>query len=117
MPGAFLNVTALGTIFILIQRTERKRLFLVIMKSKKVSPSLSKSNLDLSNNFVSSYHNIRELCTIIPMCDPVLIAAILEELGYFDDKKEKDKKDEVRGDRSHKDNKENSWKEQQKLIE
>jgi hypothetical protein len=29
------------------------------------------------------------------MCDPVLIAAILEELGYFDDKKEKDKKDEV----------------------
>jgi hypothetical protein len=29
------------------------------------------------------------------MCDPILIATILEELGYFDDKKEKDKKDEV----------------------
>ena len=29
------------------------------------------------------------------MCDPVLIAAILEELGYFDEKKEKDKKDEA----------------------
>ena len=29
------------------------------------------------------------------MCDPVLIAAILEELGYFDEKKEKDKKDKV----------------------
>ena len=27
------------------------------------------------------------------MCDPVLIAAILEELGYFDEKKEKDEKD------------------------
>lgn len=29
------------------------------------------------------------------MCDPALIAAILEELGYFDQKKEKDKEDEV----------------------
>jgi hypothetical protein len=29
------------------------------------------------------------------MCDPVLIAAILEELGYFDEKKEKDKKDKI----------------------
>jgi hypothetical protein len=29
------------------------------------------------------------------MCDPVLIAAILEGLGYFDEKKEKDKKGEV----------------------
>jgi hypothetical protein len=29
------------------------------------------------------------------MCDPVLIAAILEELGYFDEKKENDKKGEV----------------------
>ena len=28
------------------------------------------------------------------MCDPALIAAILEELGYFDEKKE-DKKDNV----------------------
>ena len=32
------------------------------------------------------------------MCDPVLIAAILEELGYFGEKKEKEKKkDEVHG--------------------
>jgi hypothetical protein len=29
------------------------------------------------------------------MCDPVLIAAILEELGYFDEKKGKDQNDEV----------------------
>jgi hypothetical protein len=29
------------------------------------------------------------------MCDPELIAAILEELGYFDEKKEKFKKVEV----------------------
>ena len=29
------------------------------------------------------------------MCDPVLIAAILEELGYFDNKKEKDKSSET----------------------
>lgn len=28
------------------------------------------------------------------MCAPVLIAAILEELGYFDEKKEKDKTQE-----------------------
>jgi len=31
------------------------------------------------------------------MCDPVLIAAILEELGYFDENKEKDKKEEIHG--------------------
>jgi hypothetical protein len=31
------------------------------------------------------------------MCDPVLIAAILEELGYFDVKKENDEKDEIHG--------------------
>jgi hypothetical protein len=29
------------------------------------------------------------------MCDPELIAAILKDLGQFDEKKEKDKKDEV----------------------
>jgi hypothetical protein len=29
------------------------------------------------------------------MCDPVLIAAILEDLGYLDEKKEKGKKDEA----------------------
>jgi hypothetical protein len=29
------------------------------------------------------------------MCDPVLIAAILEELGYFNEKKKNGKKDEV----------------------
>jgi len=28
------------------------------------------------------------------MCDPVLIAAILEELGCFDEKKDKERKDE-----------------------
>jgi hypothetical protein len=38
------------------------------------------------------------------MCDPVLIAAILEELGYFDEKKEKDKKDGVHDKGSGKDN-------------
>jgi hypothetical protein len=29
------------------------------------------------------------------MCDPVLIAAILEELGYLNQKKEKDKKRDI----------------------
>jgi len=29
------------------------------------------------------------------MCDPVLIAAILEGLGYFDEKKEASKNEEV----------------------
>lgn len=29
------------------------------------------------------------------MCDPVLIAAILEELGYFDEQKGKDQKREI----------------------
>ena len=29
------------------------------------------------------------------MCDRVLIAAILEELGYFDEKKDEDHKDEI----------------------
>jgi hypothetical protein len=30
----------------------------------------------------------------IPMCDPVLIASILEELGYFHEEKEKDKQEQ-----------------------
>jgi hypothetical protein len=42
------------------------------------------------------------------MCDPELIAAILEELGYFDEKKEKGKKDERRQKESKKDNLKNS---------
>ena len=37
------------------------------------------------------------------MCDPVLIAAILEELGYFDEKKEKDKKDQAEHEKTNKD--------------
>jgi hypothetical protein len=37
------------------------------------------------------------------MCAPVLIAAILEELGYFDEKKEKDNKDEVDNEESKED--------------
>jgi hypothetical protein len=48
------------------------------------------------------------------MCDPVLIAAILEELGYFDEKKEKDKKDEVRDKERSEDNFQNSGEEEQK---
>jgi hypothetical protein len=42
------------------------------------------------------------------MCDPVLIAAILEEMGYFDEKKEKDEKDEVHDEERIKDNLNNS---------
>jgi hypothetical protein len=45
------------------------------------------------------------------MCDPVLIAAILEELGYFDEKKEKDKKEGVRDEGVNKDNLQNSGEE------
>jgi hypothetical protein len=48
------------------------------------------------------------------MCDPVLIAAILEELGYFDEKKEKGKKDEVRDKERNEDNFQNSGEEEQK---
>jgi hypothetical protein len=44
----------------------------------------------------------------------VLIAAILEELGYFDDKKEKDKKQEVHDKESNKDNLINSGDEERK---
>jgi len=42
------------------------------------------------------------------MRDPVLIAAILEELGYFDEKKEKHEKDEVHDEERMKDNLKNS---------
>ncbi len=38
------------------------------------------------------------------MCDPALITAILDELGYLDNKKEKDKKDEVREKERNEDN-------------
>ncbi len=48
------------------------------------------------------------------MCDPVLIAAILEELGYFDEKKEKDKKDEARHEGSTKESSRNSGEKKQK---
>ncbi|MGB7293022.1 MAG: hypothetical protein WBD99_12690 [Thermodesulfobacteriota bacterium] len=44
------------------------------------------------------------------MCDPVLIAAILEELGYFDEKKEKDNKGEVHDERPEQDNSKHSGK-------
>ena len=37
------------------------------------------------------------------MCDPVLTAAILEELGYFDEKKRKDKKREISDEEGKKD--------------
>ena len=43
------------------------------------------------------------------MCDPELIAAILEELGYLDEKKE-NKKDEAYDEGANKDNSKNSWK-------
>ena len=42
------------------------------------------------------------------MCDPVLIAAILEELGYLDEKKQKDKEDELREKESNQDKLKNS---------
>jgi hypothetical protein len=48
------------------------------------------------------------------MCDPVLIAAILEELGYFDEKKEKDKKEEVRDEGGDKDKLQNSGEVEEK---
>jgi hypothetical protein len=47
------------------------------------------------------------------MCDPLLIAAILEELGNFDKKKEKEKKDEVRDKEKNEDN-QNSGKKNKK---
>jgi hypothetical protein len=42
------------------------------------------------------------------MCDPVLIAAIPEELGYFDEKKGKDKREEFRAQQLGQDNSEGS---------
>ncbi len=38
------------------------------------------------------------------MCDEELIAAILEELGYVDEKKKEDKKEEIHNEGSDKDN-------------
>ena len=48
------------------------------------------------------------------MCDSALIAAILEELGYFDEKKKKDKNQEVHDKGSAKDSSKNSGEEEQK---
>jgi len=48
------------------------------------------------------------------MCDPVLIAAILEELGYLDKNKEKDKKEEADDEGSSKDRSENSGEVEEK---
>jgi len=48
------------------------------------------------------------------MCDPVLIAAILDELGYFDEKRDEDKKDEVHEKGSKKDSLKNRGVEEQK---
>ncbi len=45
------------------------------------------------------------------MCDQELIAAILEELGYLDEKKKEDKKEEVLDERS-KDNSKNRGEEE-----
>jgi hypothetical protein len=46
------------------------------------------------------------------MCDPELIAVILEELGYLDEKKEKDGTDEVRDEGGNKDNLQNRRQEE-----
>lgn len=48
------------------------------------------------------------------MCDPVLIATILEELGYFDEKKEKDGKREVHDEGRQEVKSKNSGEEDQK---
>ena len=48
------------------------------------------------------------------MCDPELIATILKDLGHFDEKKEKAKKEEVRDKGGNKDNLQNSGEEEQK---
>ncbi len=45
------------------------------------------------------------------MCDPVLIAAIPEELGYFDEKEENGKNDEIRDEGSNQDSLQNSREE------
>jgi len=46
------------------------------------------------------------------MCDPVLIAAILEELGHLNEKKEKGRKEEVLGEKGVEDNLKNSGEEE-----
>ncbi len=46
------------------------------------------------------------------MCNPVLIAAILEELGYLDKKEEEDRKDEVCDEGNNKDNLKNNGREE-----
>jgi cysteinyl-tRNA synthetase len=48
------------------------------------------------------------------MCDPELIAAILQELGYLDEKKENDKTEEARDKGSSKDNSKRSAEEERK---
>ncbi len=48
------------------------------------------------------------------MCDPVLIAAILEELGYFDEKKGNDKTREISYKEGNKDILQDSEEEGQK---
>jgi hypothetical protein len=48
------------------------------------------------------------------MCDPVLLAAILEELGYLDEKKGKDKKREINDKEPNKDSPQDSGEEDQK---
>ncbi len=48
------------------------------------------------------------------MCDPVLIAAILEELGYFEEKKGKGQKKEISDKEGNKDSSQDSGEEDQK---
>jgi len=43
------------------------------------------------------------------MRDPVLLAAVLEELGYLDEKKKMDEKDEVDYEERNGNNSKNSW--------
>jgi hypothetical protein len=48
------------------------------------------------------------------MCDPVLVAAILEELGYFDENKGTDQKKEISDEEGNKDSLQGSGEEDQK---
>jgi hypothetical protein len=48
------------------------------------------------------------------MCDPAPIAAILEELGYFDEEKKKDKKREISDKERNKVGLQDDWEEDQK---
>ena len=50
------------------------------------------------------------------MCDPALIAAILEELGYLDEKKEKDQTEEVHDKERNEDNSKNSGEGITKIV-